>query len=141
MEDMLGENFSRQRFSAWLLSAFSIVALALAGVGIYGVLAYTVTARTREFGVRAALGADSGRIIALVLKTAARPVLGGLAAGIAGALALAGLLQSLLFGIGPRDPLTFIVVPCLFAAVALIAAYLPARRAARLEPMDALRTE
>jgi putative ABC transport system permease protein len=141
MEDMLGENFSRQRFSAWLLSGFSIVALALAGVGIYGVLAYSVTARTRELGVRAALGADSGRIIALVLKTGARPVLGGLAAGIAGALALAGLLQSLLFGIGPRDPLTFIMVPCLFAAVALIAAYLPARRAARLEPMDALRTE
>jgi putative ABC transport system permease protein len=141
MEDMLGENFSRQRFSAWLLSAFSIVALVLAGVGIYGVLAYSVTARTRELGVRAALGADSGRIIALVLKTGARPVLGGLVVGIAGALALAGLLKSLLFGIGPRDPLTFIAVPCLLAAVALIAAYLPARRAARLEPMDSLRTE
>jgi len=141
MEDILGENFARQRFSAWLLSAFSIVALVLAGVGIYGVLAYSVTARTREFGVRAALGADSGRIIALVLKTGARPVVGGLVIGIAGALALTGLLKSLLFGIGPRDPLTFIVVPCLFAAVALIAAYLPARRAARLEPMEALRTE
>jgi len=141
MEDILGENFARQRFSAWLLSAFSIVALALAGVGIYGVLAYSVTARTREFGVRAALGADSGRIIALVLKTGARPVVGGLVVGIAGALALTGLLKSLLFGIGPRDPLTFIVVPCLFAAVALVAAYLPARRAARLEPMEALRTE
>jgi len=141
MEDILGENFARQRFSAWLLSAFSIVALVLAGVGIYGVLAYSVTARTREFGVRSALGADSGRIIALVLNTGARPVVGGLVVGIAGALALTGLLKSLLFGIGPRDPLTFIVVPCLFAAVALVAAYLPARRAARLEPMEALRTE
>jgi len=117
------------------------VALVLAGVGIYGVLAYSVTARTREFGVRAALGADSGRVIALVLKTGARPVIGGLLVGNAGALALAGLLKSLLFGIGPRDPLTFIVVPSLLAAVALIAAYLPARRAARLEPMDALRAE
>ena len=141
MEDILGENFSRQRFSAWLLSAFSIVALVLAGVGIYGVLAYSVTARTRELGVRAALGADSGRIILLVLGTGARPVMGGLVTGVAGALAVAGVLKSLLFGIGPRDPFTFIVVPCLLAAVALIAAYLPARRAARFEPMEALRTE
>ena len=141
MEDLLGENFARQRFSAWLLSGFSMVALVLAGVGIYGVLAYSVTERTRELGVRAALGADSARIIALVLKTGARPVVGGLVIGVAGALALTGLLKSLLFGIGPRDPLTFIVVPCLLAAVALIAAYLPARRAARLDPMDALRAE
>jgi ABC-type antimicrobial peptide transport system permease subunit len=141
MEDILGENFSRQRFSAWLLSGFSTLALVLAGIGIYGVLAYSVTARTRELGLRAALGADAGSIISLVLKTGARPVIGGLVVGIAGALALAGLLKSLLFGIGPRDPLTFIVVPCLLAAVALIAAYLPARRAAHLEPMDALRTE
>ena len=141
MEDILGENFARQRFSAWLLSGFSIVALVLAGIGIYGVLAYSVTARTRELGVRAALGADSGRIIALVLKTGARPVVGGLVIGIAGALALTGLLKSLLFGIGPRDPLTFVIVPCLLAAVALIAAFLPARRAARLDPMDALRMD
>jgi putative ABC transport system permease protein len=141
MEDILGENFARQRFSAWLLSGFSIVALALAGVGIYGVLAYSVTARTRELGVRAALGADSGRIIALVLKTGVRPVIGGLIVGLAGALALTGLLRSLLFGIGPRDPVTFLVVPCLLGAVALLAALLPARRAARLDPMDALRME
>jgi putative ABC transport system permease protein len=141
MEDILGENFARQRFSAWLLSGFSLVALVLAGVGIYGVLAYSVTARRRELGVRAALGADSARIIALVLKTGARPVVGGLVVGVAGALALTGLLKSLLFGIGPRDPLTFVVVPCLLAAVALIAAYLPARRAAHLDPMDALRAE
>ena len=141
MEDILGENFSRQQFSAWLLSGFSAVALVLAGVGIYGVLAYSVTARTREFGVRAALGADSGRIIALVLQTAARPVVGGLVVGVAGALALSGLVRSLLFGVGPRDPVTFVVVPCLLAAVAFIAACLPARRAANLDPMEALRTE
>ena len=141
MDDILGENFSRQRFSALLLSGFSIVALVLAAVGIYGVLAYSVTARTREIGVRAALGADSGRIIALVLRTGARPVVGGCVVGIAGALALTGLLKSLLFGIGPRDPLTFVMVPWLLAIVALIAACLPARRAAQLDPMEALRTE
>ena len=141
LEDILGENFARQRFSAWLLSGFSIVALVLAGVGIYGVLAYSVTARTRELGVRAALGADARSIIALVLKTGARPVMGGVVIGIAGALALTGLLKSLLFGIGPRDLLTFLVVPCLLAAVALLAAFLPARRAAHLDPMEALRIE
>jgi putative ABC transport system permease protein len=141
MEDSLGENYGRQRFSAWLLAGFSVVALALAGVGIYGVMAYSVTARTRELAVRAALGADSGRIIALVLQTSARPVLGGLVIGVAGSLALTGLLKSLLFGVGPHDPLTFGVTPCLLLTVALLAAYLPAKRAARLDPMVALRAE
>jgi predicted permease len=141
MEDILGENYARQRFSAWLLAGFSMVALGLAGVGIYGVLAYAVTAQTRELGLRAALGADSGRIIALVLKTGARPVLGGVVVGLGGAFMLTGLLRSILFGVGPRDPLTFSVVPCLLIAVALVAAYLPARRAAYLDPMEALRAE
>jgi putative ABC transport system permease protein len=141
MEDVMGDNFARQRFSAWLLAGFAAIALILAGIGIYGILAYSVTARTREFGVRAALGADSGRIIALVLKSGARPVIGGLAIGVAGAFGLAGLLKSLLFGIGPHDPATFGVVPLLLAAIALVASFLPARRAARLDPMEALRTE
>jgi putative ABC transport system permease protein len=141
MEDVLGENFARQRFSAWLLSGFAAAALLLAAIGIYGVLSYSVTARTREFGVRAALGADAGRIVALVLQSGARPVTGGLAIGIAGSLALSGLLKSLLFGIAPRDPATFAAVPLLFALIALIAAVLPARRASRLDPTDALRTE
>lgn len=141
MEEVLGENFSRQRFSAWLLSGFAAVALALAAIGIYGVVAYSVTARHREFGVRAALGADANSIIVLVLRTGARPILLGLLIGVAGAIALAGLLKSLLFGIAPHDPVTFAVVPLFFAVVASIAVALPARRAAHFDPMEALRTE
>jgi ABC-type antimicrobial peptide transport system permease subunit len=141
MEDVLGDNYSRQRFSAWLVSGFAMVALLLAAVGIYGLLAYSVTARTREFGVRAALGAGAGSIVALVFRTAVRPVLLGLLIGVAGAIGLSGLLKSLLFGIAPRDPVTFVAVPLFFAAVALLAGIPPARRAARLDPMEALRTE
>lgn len=141
MEDVLGENYSRQRFSAWLVSGFAVVALLLAAIGIYGLLAYSVTARTREFGVRAALGADSRSIVFLVLRSGARPVAIGLAIGVAGAAAISGLMRSLLFGVAPHDPVTFVVVPLFFAGVAAIAALLPARRAARLDPMEALRTE
>jgi putative ABC transport system permease protein len=141
MEDVLGENFSRQKFSAWLLSGFAAVALALAAIGIYGVVAYSVTARRREFGVRAALGADANSIIVLVLRTGARPILLGLLFGVAAAVAASNLLKSLLFGIAPQDPVTFTVVPLFFAAVALAAGIVPARRAAHLDPMEALRTE
>jgi putative ABC transport system permease protein len=141
MQEILGQTFARQRFSALLLSGFSIAALLLAAVGIYGVLAYSVSERTREIGVRVALGAEPGRIAALIISDGARPVLAGIAIGIGGALALSTLLSSLLFGIGPRDPFTFAVVPIVLMSVALVAAYVPARRAARLDPMQALRTQ
>ena len=141
LDSILGDNSARQRFSATLMAGFSISALVLAAVGIYGVLAYSVAQRTRELGLRMALGAEPGRIVGLVVGRGARLVIGGATAGIAGALALTGLIQSLLYGIGPRDPWTFLAAAAVLLAVALVAAYLPARRAARLDPIEALRTE
>lgn len=141
MDEVLGETLSRQRFSALLVVGFSILSLLLAAVGVYGVLAYSVTERTREIGLRLALGARPARITAQVVAAGARFVLAGTLAGIAGAFALAGLLQGLLFGVEPRDPATFAAVPAVLLAVALLAAYLPARRAGRLDPMSALRMD
>src|SRR5260370_42173283 len=128
METIVRETFSRQRFSALLLIGFSLVSLLLAAVGIYGVLAYTVTERTREFGVRVALGADPGRIVALVLGMCARLIMGGTIAGLAGAMLLTSLLRSMLFGVGAHDAVTFVTVPLVLASGACLAASLPARR-------------
>jgi putative ABC transport system permease protein len=141
MDEVLGETLSRQRFSALLLVGFSILSLLLAAVGVYGVLAYSVTERTREIGLRLALGAGPAKITAQIVAAGARFVLAGTLAGIAGALALAGLLQGLLYEVEPRDPVTFAVVPAVLLAAALLAAYLPARRAGRLDPMSALRMD
>jgi putative ABC transport system permease protein len=141
MTAVVRQTFARQQFSAVLLGGFSLAALLLAAIGIYGVLAYSVTQRTREIGVRVALGAEPGSIIRLIVASGARMIVAGSLAGLAAALALSGLLKSLLYGIGPRDPLTFLAAPAVLAAVALLAAYVPARRAARVSPMEALRTE
>ena len=141
LEAVLRETFARQRFSAQLLGGFSLASLLLAAVGIYGVLAYSVSERTREFGVRVALGAAPGRILTLVLGNGLRVVLVGALAGTGGALLLSGLLKSLLFGVKAHDAATFAAVPVVLIAVALLAAYLPARRASRLAPVDALRAE
>ena len=139
MDEIVRETFARQRFSALLLGGFSLVSLLLAAVGIYGVLAYSVTERTREIGVRVALGAEPARILALVLGSGMRVVLVGAAAGLGGAMALTGLLRSLLFGVQPHDAATLSAVVAVLLLVALAAAYLPARRAAQLAPVDALR--
>jgi putative ABC transport system permease protein len=139
METIVAETFSRQRFSALLLSGFSIASLLLAAVGIYGVLAYSVTERRREIGVRMSLGAQPAQIVGMVVGRGARLVAAGLLVGLVGAWSLSALLRGLLFGISPRDTATFAVVPALLASVALMAAWLPARRAARVEPMEALR--
>jgi putative ABC transport system permease protein len=141
METVVRQTFSRQQFSTVLLGGFSLASLLLAAIGIYGLLAYSVTQRTREIGVRVALGAEPRSIVRMVVASGARMVAIGAAIGLAAALALSGLIKSLLFGIGPRDPLTFIAAPAIFVIVALVAAYVPARRAARVSPMEALRAE
>jgi putative ABC transport system permease protein len=124
-----------------LLGGFSAVSLLLAAVGIYGVLAYSVTERTREIGVRVALGAEPRRIVALVLGDGMLIVVSGAALGLGAALALSGLLRGMLFGVKAHDSATFAAVPLVLIAVAALAAYVPARRASRMDPTEALRAE
>ena len=141
MDRIVRETFARQRFSAVLLIGFSAIGLVLAAIGIYGVLAYSVAERTREIGIRMALGADVGRVVGMVAASGARVVAVGTAAGLAGAFALTGVLESLLFEVDHHDVATFVAVPCVLALVAMAAAYLPARRASRVAPAEALRAD
>ena len=124
-----------------VLAAFALAALVLAGVGVHGVLSYAVAQRTREIGVRVALGADAGRVQAYVLRDGARMVGLGLVIGLAGALLLSQAMRALMFGVTPRDPATLGGVTAVLAAVALVACWLPARRASRVDPMVALRSD
>src|SRR5262245_20300689 len=141
MTDRVDESLARRRFSMLLLSIFAALASGLAAIGIYGVVAYFVSQGTRELGIRMALGATPGEIRALVVRQALVIVGAGVAIGVAGALALARLMRSLLFGIGVADPVTFASIPVVLALVALPASYVPARRAAQIDPMLALRHE
>ena len=135
------ESLGNNRFRALLLGAFAGVSLLLSAIGIYGVISYSVTQRTREIGIRAALGAGRGNILRLVLRHAMGLALIGLLLGIGGAFGLTQLLQNLLFGVGERDPLTLAVVFVVLGLVALLACLIPARRATRVDPMIALRAE
>ena len=141
MEAQLASSVAQPRFYALVLGVFAASALALAMVGIYGVLAYTVSQRSREIGIRMALGADSGRIRNLVVRQGALLVGMGVALGLAGALVTTRALESLLFGVTSLDVPTLIAVPVLLITVAIAACYLPARRASRVALMDALRCE
>ena len=122
-----------------LVTLFALLALALAGLGIYGLIARLVQTQVKEIGIRVTLGAPRGRIVELVLGGALRPVLIGGLVGIAGAVALSRLLESLLYEVNALDPATFLLTPLLLMATALLAAWLPARRATAIDPIEALR--
>ncbi len=141
MDHMVGYSMARQRFYAVLLGVFAAVAGLLAAIGIYGVLAYSVIQRTQEIGIRMALGAERGQVMALVMRRGVALGAIGITVGLVGAFAGARYLQSMLFGIEPRDPATFIAVAAMFAVVTTAAAYLPARRATRVDPIVALRVD
>ena len=137
----MSQSLGDRRFSLLLLGAFAGLAVVLALVGIYGVMSYTVAQRTREIGIRMALGAAHGRVLALVVTQGLRLAGLGLAIGVGFALALSGVLRSLLFGVTATDPLTYAAVAAALGAIALCACWLPARRAARVDPVVALRAE
>jgi putative ABC transport system permease protein len=141
MDQILADSLSRQRFSIQLMAVFAALAGLLAAIGIYGVLAYLVDQRRREFGIRIALGARSVDVLRLVLQQGLLPVAAGLIAGIAGALALTRLLESLLYEVSATDPLIFGAVSVGLIAVSLAAMYIPARRATQVDPLEALRQE
>jgi putative ABC transport system permease protein len=130
-----------QRIASVLLGSFSTIALVLAGIGIYGVVSYSVTQRTREIGIRAALGASERSLIRLVLDHGLLLTTIGLVLGVVGAFALTRLMASMLFGIGPRDPMTMVMTAAALAAVAIVASYVPARRVTKVDPLVALRYE
>jgi putative ABC transport system permease protein len=141
MDDLLAGTVAGRRFALILLQAFALTALILAAAGIYGVLAGSVAERTHEIGVRSALGASRGSILGLVLREGMLLTGSGIALGLAGALAASQALVTLLFGISPLDPLTYIGVIALMIAVSAIACWTPAWRAARLDPATTLRAE
>jgi putative ABC transport system permease protein len=140
-EEYVSRSLARPRFNALLLSIFAATALLLTGIGIYGVMAYTVAQRTNEIGIRIALGAGQSSIFRLIVGQAMTLVAISVVVGLLGAFAATRLLNSLLFGVGASDPITFAAIVLLVGTVAFLAAWLPARRAASVDPIVALRTE
>jgi ABC-type antimicrobial peptide transport system permease subunit len=141
MEEVAADSVAQPRFRSELVGTFAGLALTLAAVGIFGVLAFVVSQRTREFGIRMALGARAGDVLRLVIAGGFKIVAIGIVIGLAAAAALARLLTTLLFGVKPLDPATFLGAPAVLALVALAACAVPALRAARVDPVIALRQE
>jgi putative ABC transport system permease protein len=143
MEDVISESITDAGtpYLTILFGVFGLLALVLTVVGIYGVMAYTVSQRRHEIGIRIALGAQRWSVLAMVIGQGAKLTVAGVAIGLVGAYALTRLMSSLVYGIRPRDPFTFAAVAGLLTAVALLACYIPARRATKVDPMVALRYE
>jgi putative ABC transport system permease protein len=141
MDELLGNAMARQRLTLTLLALLAVLALSLAGIGIYGVMSYAVTERQQELGIRLALGATLRDVMLLVLAQGMKPTLLGIGLGSAAAFAATRLLRGLLYGVAPTDPLTFAGVAALLSGVALVACWLPARRATKVDPLVALRYE
>jgi len=141
MEEIVSQSVARQRFSMLLLGIFAALALVLAAVGIYGVMSYSVAQRTREFGIRMALGAQRSDVLKLAVGQGLKLVLIGIVIGLAAAFVLTRVMSSLLFGVSATDPATFIIISLVLIGVAVVASFIPARRATKIDPMVALRYE
>src|SRR5713101_1586073 len=141
LQEHVGVSLFRQRMAATLLSLFGVLAVSLAAVGLYGVMTYTVSRRTRELGIRIAVGATRGEVLKLVLGEALFLSAVGITIGLIAALIVTRFLTQLLYGVGPADPITFAIIPIVLFGVALGASYVPARRAIKLDPVMALRIE
>jgi putative ABC transport system permease protein len=141
MEQILSESIMRPRFNMLLITIFAVVAMMLASVGIYGVISYSVSQRTHEIGVRIALGARPGDIFRMVVGQGLKIALTGVGAGLVAALALTRVMVSLLYGVQATDPLTFAAISAALTAIVIMASYIPARRATKVDPMISLRYE
>lgn len=141
MENVVSDSLAQRRFAMQVVGLFGLLAMILAGIGIYGVMAYSVSQRTREIGIRIALGASRGTILRWVLRQGMTLIVVGVSLGLVGAFALTRLLRSLLFGVAPTDLVTYVSLAALLALVALLACYIPARRATKVDPLVALRYE
>jgi putative ABC transport system permease protein len=141
MDQIIARSVADRRFALELLGVFAAVALLLAAIGIYGVMSYAFSQRTNEVGIRMALGAQRRDILRMALGEGMRIVVIGLASGLVGAATMTRVFRSMLFGVGPADPMTFLCVAAILAGVALFACYIPAQRATRVDPLTALREE
>jgi putative ABC transport system permease protein len=141
MEQYLGDALSRPKLYAALVTCFAVIAVMLAAIGVYGLIAYVVTQRTREIGIRLALRAARGRVFLDLFGQGARLIISGLVVGVVTAVGLRGIASTLLFGVTPGDPLTYLMAAAAFSAVACAAVMIPARRASLVEPIKALRYE